>query len=319
MKVFVSSTVFDLIDVRAEVADLLRFCDIAPVLSDDKLSDFAIKPDNNSIETCLVNVDACDEMIVILDKRYGPRLGAYGYEDVSATHLEYHRFLQTKRQIHFFVRDRLEGDFGIWKKNGKKDDMDFTWIGKNQIGLFHFLEERRTLTAEKDKPNWFTTFTSSSDLKAALTKYYDEAFLPQRLADAIYNNTFPAIVVNVASECLAVSIAGNVYALYFEGTNTGMTTALNVAHSETNTFTNATKINVAPQHTAKLWTKKTPLSPSPSYFPLFLSYESRIGIKVEEEYEIGACLVGDSIQVECKPQSRRFVKCGKPSFTICDT
>ena len=124
MKVFISSTVFDLLDVRAEVADLLQSCGIKSVLSDDKLSDFTIQADKNSIETCLVNADACDEMIVILDKRYGPRLGKHGYDDVSATHLEYRHFLKTKRQVHFFVRDRLEGAHGIWKSNGRRTDID---------------------------------------------------------------------------------------------------------------------------------------------------------------------------------------------------
>ena len=56
MRIFVSSTVFDLLDVRAEIAELLRELGIAPVMSDDKLSDFDVKQDVNSIETCLLNV-----------------------------------------------------------------------------------------------------------------------------------------------------------------------------------------------------------------------------------------------------------------------
>ncbi len=39
MKVFVSSTVYDLLDIRAEIAELLRSLDISPVLSDDPISD----------------------------------------------------------------------------------------------------------------------------------------------------------------------------------------------------------------------------------------------------------------------------------------
>jgi Glu-tRNA(Gln) amidotransferase subunit E-like FAD-binding protein len=75
MRVFISSTVYDLIDVRAELAEQLRTLGITPVLSDDKLSGFSIQQhDINSIETCLVNVDSCDEVVLILDKRYGPTL-----------------------------------------------------------------------------------------------------------------------------------------------------------------------------------------------------------------------------------------------------
>jgi AraC-like DNA-binding protein len=62
MRVFVSSTVYDLLDIRSEIAELLRSLNIQPVLSDDKLSDFEPKFDANSIEACLVNVASSDEV-----------------------------------------------------------------------------------------------------------------------------------------------------------------------------------------------------------------------------------------------------------------
>ena len=65
-KVFVSSTCYDLIDLRADVQHGLRDMGLAPVLSDDSTSDFEVAPDKNSIETCLVNVDACDHVIFVL-------------------------------------------------------------------------------------------------------------------------------------------------------------------------------------------------------------------------------------------------------------
>ena len=92
--------------------------------------------------------------------------------------------------------------------------------------LFTFLEERRQLTADKDRPNWITTFTSSIDLKASLTKYYEEAFLPQRLAEAIYRNEFPLFDVTLDAEQMKNSfgVTGTVEAI-----NHGTTTAFNMA------------------------------------------------------------------------------------------
>jgi hypothetical protein len=89
MKVFISSTVFDLIDVRAELEALIRDMGLSPVMSDSSTSDFSVKPDANSIETCLVNVRASDIMLVILSNRYGPSLEKAGFPALSATHLEY--------------------------------------------------------------------------------------------------------------------------------------------------------------------------------------------------------------------------------------
>lgn len=116
MRVFISSTVFDLIDVRAELGELCRSVGIIPVLSDDKLSDFRVQPDENSIQTCLTNVESCDEFVLILNRRYGPRLGKFGFDDISATDLEYRKAVDRKIPIHFYVRDRLDADYSIWKK-----------------------------------------------------------------------------------------------------------------------------------------------------------------------------------------------------------
>ena len=88
MQIFLSSTAFDLLDVRAEIAATLQSLGVKPVLSDDKLSDFRVRHDADSIETCLVNLEACEEVILVLDQRYGPSLGGAGFDNVSATHLD---------------------------------------------------------------------------------------------------------------------------------------------------------------------------------------------------------------------------------------
>ena len=50
-KVFISSTVFDLLDARAEVERLLREMRLVPVVSGIATSGFQPLPDQNSIET----------------------------------------------------------------------------------------------------------------------------------------------------------------------------------------------------------------------------------------------------------------------------
>ncbi len=223
MKVFVGSTVFDLLDIRAEIADFLRSIDIVPILSDDKLSEFVVQHDTNSIETCLVNVDSADEIIFILDRRYGPNLGEYGVDNVSATHLEYRRALKNRSKIHFYVRDRLEADYNIWKKNKKQPDLQLSWVSDDNLGLMDFLEERRKLG--RDVPNWITTFTNIVDLKASLRHYFDEAFLRERLANAIYQNDFP--LMNVAVTFEAPENLSDPINFTVTTANLGKTTAVN--------------------------------------------------------------------------------------------
>lgn len=205
MKVFISSTVYDLIDIRAELAELLRAQGVTPVLSDDPLSDFDSRHPCNSIRTCLINIESCDEVIIILDQRYGPRLGKYGFEDVSATHLEYKKAMELAKPIHFYVRDRLEADYSIWKRNGRSDKVKNVWIkSDDDYGLFECLDERIKLKTGSHS-NWYSCFTSSIDLKAAIAKLYKTKLLPVRLVHAIQTNTFPMFNIKLNATCETIA------------------------------------------------------------------------------------------------------------------
>lgn len=200
MKVFLSSTCYDLIDVRTELYEHMRTLGIEPVLSDKNLSSFQVEPDKNSIDLCLVNVGDCSELILVLDQRYGPRLGKCGFEDVSATHLEYRHAMEKGIPVHVFVRDRLVADYNVWSKNSKNDSVKFSWVGdyKKNCGLFELLQEHTQLKAG-ESPNWYHTFNSSVDLKAAVANIFGEKLLPQRLVEAIQTNTFPELQIEMTT------------------------------------------------------------------------------------------------------------------------
>jgi hypothetical protein len=68
MKVFVCSTCYDVVNLRAELHEDLRDLGVEALFSDLKESDFVVPadPDINSIEACLVNLRQPDVMIVIL-------------------------------------------------------------------------------------------------------------------------------------------------------------------------------------------------------------------------------------------------------------
>jgi hypothetical protein len=200
MRVFISSTVYDLLDARAELAAILSALGMSPVLSDDKLSDFAVQSDANSIHTCLVNVATSDIVLVVLDQRYGPKLGAYGFDDVSATHLEYRHAKEHKKRIYFFVRDRLEADYAIWRKNINKPDIQLSWA--KDVDLLNFLHEHRKLTTKGGSSNWCMPFTSSLDLKEAVERLLKPLVRPQLVVDAIAHNRFPLFVVDLNTELM---------------------------------------------------------------------------------------------------------------------
>lgn len=177
MHVFISSTCYDLLDLRAELETFFGEAGVAVRMSDRSSSDFEVLPDRNSIETCLANVRDCDEFIIVLSRRYGTSLAKAGYPDLSATHLEYRAALNSKKPIRMYVRDRLEADYSFWKRNDRRADVELTWCKEpHDRGLLHLLDEHSKLIADNQRSNWVTLFRDSVDLKAQLTRDFRAAF-----------------------------------------------------------------------------------------------------------------------------------------------
>lgn len=173
IKVFVSSTCYDLIDVRAELEAVLVEAGLLPVLSDRPSSEFTSQTDENSIETCLTNLRACDIVIVVLNQRYGPSLAPLDL-DVSATHLEYQEAVKANIPIRMYVRDRLAADYEIWRKNKTRAGLQFSWIHSEQDHpLFALIDEHKRLSREKKASNWFWTFQDSRDLSQRVMRDFN--------------------------------------------------------------------------------------------------------------------------------------------------
>lgn len=177
MHIFISSTCYDLIDLRSELETFFREAGVAVKMSDRPSLDFQILLDQNSIETCLANVRDCDEFIIVLSQRYGPSLSKAGYDDVSATHLEYREAVNSKKPIRMYVRDRLEADHSVWKRNAGRADLELPWCKESHDrGLLQLLDEHSKLKAAEPRSNWIALFRDSVDLKQQLARDFRAAF-----------------------------------------------------------------------------------------------------------------------------------------------
>lgn len=219
-RVFISSTCYDLIDIRHEVEIHLRDLGLAPVLSDRPTSEFEIDPYKDSIATCLVNVRTADHFVCILSQRYGPKLGSAGFPDVSATHLEYREARSAGLPIIMLVRDRLVGDYDTWKRNGRSMTVHLPWVPTaKDMGLLEMLDEHAKLAAGSTTTNWMTPFTSIVDLKETLAKQLHARSLRAATRRLIDWADAPWVVPTQASNgsnCLSFQNVGRTPALNAE-------------------------------------------------------------------------------------------------------
>ncbi len=323
MRVFISSTAYDLLDLRAELALGLSELGISPILSDDKLSDFRVEPNANSIETCLTNLRSCDEVLVLLDRRYGPSLAKAGFDDLSATHLEYRTARDKGIPVRFYVRDRTVGEYATWKKNGRSENVKFEWVeAQNDRRIFGLLEEHSKLHASSPVSNWFDTFINSLDLKTAVAKYFRPKVLPGQIVSLINRNLFPLFDLQVSEPKMIRQGNSHVppqYATPYRIINVSGAAAFEVSltqQDESVCDPNQGEIICPGQH-----------FPSTIYFEpsgqgaretteLRLSYKSAIGVEAELGYAITQCFDRGKIFVNWVVSKRSFKRCDSPFLKI---
>ena len=113
MKIFISSTCYDLADLRASLEDHLEKSGHQVLLSDR--SNFPIDPGQHRHNVCVNNAANSEFMIVIIDSRFG----AQYVEDnsISVTWAETRAALAAKVDMIVFVRRAVFTERRTWKKN----------------------------------------------------------------------------------------------------------------------------------------------------------------------------------------------------------
>lgn len=315
-KVFISSTVYDLIDIRDELEQSIRDAGLAPILSDSTTSDFTVAPDANSIETCLTNVRSSDFVMVVLSQRYGPSLLKAGYPDLSATHLEYQEAVKYGKHVYVYVRDRLESDYRLWRNNGKDSSLKYAWVKPSDSRLFDFLHKHQELVAIKPSSNWYSVFRTSVDLKRLIQH---DLHLPAgraSLAKAITNNSVP-VFQGVSS----VEAVGAKIKFTCEFTNYGRSPAFNVTtkwrKGDAETNKELTPI-VAPQHSfSRIIISTKPITNIDDIIDITCSTAD--GHKIIDEFDVSLRARGfTNIFHKLIHKNRRYILGTSIPFTIED-
>jgi len=153
LKVFVSSTCYDLSQIRADLFEFLSNLGYQPVLSE--YSTFPINPNKDTMANCIQNVNDADIFILIIGNRYG-----YVAESgKSITNTEYLYAKQKGIPVYIFVLKSIITILPVWKKN---KDADFSGtVESNKV--FEFVEELRN-----SNKNWCFEFEKAQEIITTL-------------------------------------------------------------------------------------------------------------------------------------------------------
>lgn len=199
LKIFVSSTCYDLSIVRSQLRSFLIEMGYEPVMSD--YSDILYDPRSHTHENCLKEVMNCDMAILIIGSRFGGKAIPKAIELVdidtlktlskgtksletkdiySITQLEIFKAIENGIPIFTFVDTAVNHDHLVYEKNKDKGiikEIDFPSIEKKETAtyIFEFINFLRL----RSENNSIAEFSKMDDIEQYLRKQWSAFF--QRL------------------------------------------------------------------------------------------------------------------------------------------
>lgn len=161
LKIFISSTCYDLSQIRSDLSDFILSFGYQPVMSE--FTSFPIDPDNNTIENCIDNIATVDIFILIVGSRYGFIVDS----GKSITNTEYLYARQRGIPIYVFIYKSLISILPIWKAN-KEGDFSST---VDTTKVFEFVSEIR-----ESNRNWCFEFEKAQDIVSTLKIQFSHLF-----------------------------------------------------------------------------------------------------------------------------------------------
>lgn len=168
--VFVSSTCYDLKQVRADLQNFLENMGLVPLLSE--YSSFPVIPDAGTLENCRETVESRADILVLI---VGGRYGSLMPSGKSITNLEYLQARAKGIPVYVFVQRAIIDILAIWKSN---PDADFSKVADSPK-LFEFVESLR----EKGDV-WVHPFDTAQDICGSLRQQLAVLFM-----DALWTRT----------------------------------------------------------------------------------------------------------------------------------
>ena len=172
-KVFVSSTCFDLSEIREQLKKFIESFGFDAILSDH--GDVFYNPELHTHEACLHEVSNCQMFILIIGGRYGGRTIAD--KEKSITNAEFDAAIESNIPTFTYIKKDVLSDhhlYGVNKNSDFATKIKYPSITKKDdaICIFNFIDSVR----RREINNGFEGFDKFSDIETHLRKQWAGMF-----------------------------------------------------------------------------------------------------------------------------------------------
>ncbi len=162
--VFVSSSCYELRDMRARLQEWLSGMGFNPILSEGE--GFPHADGMPPYASCLKTMDECTMVIGVIERQYGTPFDDWGpfpqYKGLAPTHAELRHALNTGKRVLIYVQDGTWNFYDVWRRNpdafakGAPHGLD--------VRTLEMLHELKTRTPEP----WLSRYDNASSVVASL-------------------------------------------------------------------------------------------------------------------------------------------------------
>jgi len=193
-RIFLSSTFYDLRNIRADLEDFIKSFGYDPVLHERGAVPYG--SDEELEKYCYDEISGCDILVSIVGNRFGSE--SRSELGMSISQVEHSVAHKAGKQIYMFVEKGVENEFALFMKNKEKKD-SISWTSVDDYRIFEFLEKVRSLQFN----NAICPFEYASDIKAYLRDQWAGLF--QRMLRDQDRKREALLVSELASSIKAVS------------------------------------------------------------------------------------------------------------------
>ena len=172
-KVFISSTCFDLSEVREQLKRFVRSFGFEPILSEH--GDVFYHPDLHTHEACVHEVSNCQLFILIIGGRFG---GSYTLDkSKSITNAEYEAARKSNIPVFTYIRNGVLNNHHIYRENKNQEfvnEINYPAIDKQSDAenIFSFIDDVRRSPIN----NAFEGFDNFNEIESHIRKQWAGMF-----------------------------------------------------------------------------------------------------------------------------------------------
>lgn len=191
--IFISSTCYDLNQVRVDIKQFIESIGLDPVMSE--FNSFPVNPNHDNISNCLENVKTRADILVLI---VGGRHGSLTETGKSITNLEYLEAKAKGIPIYIFIHKTVQTILPLWEKNKNGDYSEFVDTQK----LFDFVVSLR-----ENKDNWIYSFETAQEITTTLKNQLAFLFMEALEIKKKFSTQKHEIdYLNLSPKCLEISM-----------------------------------------------------------------------------------------------------------------